>query len=35
MPNPVYTYILDIYDLEIDFEDNILKQAGAHLFAHS
>ena len=26
MPNPLYTYILDIYDLKTVFVDNILKQ---------
>ena len=27
MPNPLYTYILNIYDLEKHFVDNIFKQA--------
>ena len=30
MPNPVYTYLLDIYDLLSHFEDNIFKQVWAH-----
>ena len=34
MPNPLYTYILDIYDLSTHFIDNILKWAWG-LFLHT
>ena len=37
MPNPVYAYILNIYDLlmNIIFVDNIFKQVWGHLFINS
>ena len=35
MPNSLYTYTSNIYDLWTDFVDNIIKWAYAHLFAHS
>ena len=35
MPNPVYTYILDKYDLLTQFADNIIKRAWAHSFVYN
>ena len=36
LPNPVYTYILNIYDLKINsLLVAIFKRARDHLFAHS
>ena len=35
MPNPLYTDMYQIYDLQIHFFDNIFKQAWADFFAHS
>ena len=32
MPNPLYTYILNIYDKWTHFVDNIFKRAWAYLF---
>ena len=33
MPNPIYTYILNIYDWQTHFVGNIIKWAWAHFFA--
>ena len=35
MPNPVYTYISNIYDLQTHFVDNIFKRVWVNLFLHS
>ena len=35
MPDPLYTYILNIYELLTHFVDNILKLAYAYFFAYS
>ena len=32
MPTPLYTYILNIYELYTHFEDNIFKQARGRFF---